>query len=117
MYVLNLRRLGDPLGLPESVAHSDSAEGLERFVAEQRITPVVDHVDGMAVVRVFRADGPLGEYAEPVRPKEGEQPLEGIIDYGTINDRVDFMLKTVRPQIEAQVREAWQSLIQNTIKV
>ena len=114
MYVLTLRKRGDETRQTYAVAHSDSFENVAAFVQSCVVqAQVKDPLLGTRTVTAFGPDSELAEYELP-DPADGEV---GIINLGTLDDRVAALIEHLRPQLEEQVRSAWATTINGTIKL
>lgn len=112
-YVLALRKLDDPDGRVHAIARSDSEQGLWTYVEQCSVIPTYREIGGKRVLCVYGQDTELAEYAPP-NPQNND---EGVLYFGSIEERVTMILNTMRPDIERQVRESRAEIERNTIIV
>lgn len=113
MFVLNLRHVKPPHTLM-AVARSDNKEALTALINRSFIESSADfvHHEGESM-RVFKQDGPLADFCVPSPTDE----QAGIIDMGTLEDRIRVALISVEADVRAQVTAAWKEVEENTLIV
>lgn len=112
-YVLALRKLDEPDGRVHAIARSDSEQGLWTYVENCSVQPVYREIAGRRVMCVYGQDTELAEYAPP-NPHNND---EGVLFFGSIEERVEVILNAMRPDVERQVRESRAEIERNTIVV
>lgn len=111
MFILRLRSVIAPYNV-FAVARSESAESLQEFIRSQVGTPVLPVKEGEAM-RIFKQDGPLADFSFP---SPGDEET-GVLDLGSVEDRIEAAWQATRPSIEQQVRAAWDEMLDGTIEV
>lgn len=111
MYVLSLRKLAEPEGKPDAIAHSEDRTVLEKFISRSMSYPRWIEQDGKKVMSVFREESELAQYLPPYPGREDE----GILDVGTVDERIASACELAKISVTQQVRSAWDEMLSNTI--
>lgn len=114
MFILRLRKVEDPACV-QGVAHSESKQALEEFMLSEFSAsgPRAVNKDGQMLIYFFKEGGPFSDY---MPPNPGDEEV-GITDLGDLETKIKEVLDVAMVQIEASVREEWQNVIDNTVKV